>query len=125
MKLNEIDISNLTLIEAEDFSIDEVEGTQRKYVSDCGQFTFDVQIESTEFVEKLFGIEPTYDVVTRDAYGNEVRLAEQEIEARPIISLRHIPRKMKKQLKKHFGKDWLQHHPNVENFAIVVKYTTK
>ena len=72
------------------------------------------EIESTkdDLFNTLFN-ENRYDVILTDNEGNSVELKDKELSCHIKIT-RRIPRKMKKDLKKRYGKFWKFYHPNTE-----------
>lgn len=76
--------------------------------------SFDCEIESTkdDLFDTLFN-DNKYDVTITDRMGNSVELKDKALSCQIRIT-RRIPRKMKKMIKKRYGKFWKFYHPNTE-----------
>lgn len=84
--------------------------------------SIDIDIEKTKdngFLTDLFGASPIFDVKVQDMRGNELIIPNAKISERLRVT-RHIPRKLKKSLKKKYGVYyWVQHHPNTEKVVTI------
>lgn len=58
-------------------------------------------------------VDNRFDIVITDKMGNSIELKDKDLECHIKIT-RRIPRKMKKDLKKRYGKFWKFYHPNTE-----------
>jgi hypothetical protein len=65
-----------------------------------------------DLLDSLFN-DNKYNVIITDNEGNSVGLKDKTIENHIKVT-RRIPRKMKKDLKKIYGKFWKFYHPNTE-----------
>lgn len=97
-------------------------GEMPRFTRPCDvSISFDVDIAKTKddgFLTDTLGSSPVFDVKVQDSRGNEIVIPNAVISGRLRITER-IPRRMKKALKKSFGSEWIQHHPNTDTVVNV------
>jgi hypothetical protein len=83
-------------------------------IPECYGISQEFTIESP-YNDDLFRsiVDNRYDITITDRMGNSVELKDKALECHIKIT-RRIPRKMKKDLKKRYGKFWKFYHPNTE-----------